>query len=136
MLLFTGYPSRSSLINQILLKNSHIVDNCQAITTLFKLTENEDSPFKIAKQGPLAVAEIMQAFPSLSHYEPFIKKTLAVRILQKCKNFYTNIKIKTLEKFLAFYGSTTDIETLIYHCNRAGLINTILDHKTNVITFD
>lgn len=136
MLLIQGYPSRESLINQITIKNTHAVDECPAISHLFKLLEKEESPFKIAKQGPIALSDIMKAYPSLSHFEEGLKKSLAVRVLQKCKNFYTNIKFATLQKFLDFYGSKTDIETLLFHCNRSSLISTIQDHQNQVVNFD
>ncbi len=53
MLNIQGFPSRASLISQIHLKNQFQVSGCPSIGLLFKLIEFEDSPFTIAKQGPL-----------------------------------------------------------------------------------
>jgi hypothetical protein len=74
--------------------------------------------------------------PNLEKYAPFIKKTLAIRILQKCKNFFTNIKFASLSKMLSFYGDWDKIEGLVYECNRLSLVATIADHAKQVITFD
>lgn len=63
-------------------------------------------------------------------------RTLAIRVLQKCKNFYTNTNFKTLNKHLGFYGSWAEIEQLIYDCNRQGLITVSIDHRNDVIAFD
>jgi len=79
----------------------------------------------------------------LAQYEPFIKKTLAVRILQKAKNFYRNLKFKTLAKLLSFYGegkseeeTWASVETLLYECNREGLVKTVIDHRSASISFN
>jgi len=136
MLLIQGLPSRKSLINQITLKNIHLVSGIPQIPVIFKLIENEESPFKISQEGPKAMAEATKLNSKLKIYEPFILKRLAVRILQKCKNFYTNLKFATIEKHLSFYGSWNKIEVLLYECNREGLVKTVLDHGNKAITFD
>jgi hypothetical protein len=74
------------------------------------LIEFEDSPFKIAKLGPVYLAKTLETFPDLAHYSSLIKRTLAVRILQKSKAFYTTLKFKTLASQLQFYGSWEMIE--------------------------
>jgi len=74
--------------------------------------------------------------PRLEKYSTFIKKTLAIRMLQKSKNFFTNIKFASLEKMLDFFGNWDMIETLLYECNRSGLVMTITDHSKRVVTFD
>ena len=122
MLQIQGFPSRASLINQMNLKNSHVVSGCPHISTLFKLIEQEESPFKISKLGSLNLTKAIEQFPELKEYEPLVQRTLAVRVLQKCKNFYTNINFETLKTHLAFYGSWEKIEQLLYECNREGLI--------------
>lgn len=104
MLQIQGIPSRNSLINQINLKNQFVLPTCPAVASLFKLIEFESSPFAIAKQGPALLKTIIEAFPKLDSYVPLIKRTLAIRILQKSKAFYTTIKFDSLIKQLAFYG--------------------------------
>ena len=74
--------------------------------------------------------------PNLAKYAPFIEKTLAIRILQKCKNFFTNVKFASLSKMMNFFGDWDKIEGLLYECNRLGLVMTIADHSQQVITFD
>lgn len=66
---------------------------------------------------------------------------MAVRILQKAKNFYRNLKFKTLSKLLSFYGDENGenwaaIESLVYECNREGLVKTVVDHRSGSISFD
>ena len=74
--------------------------------------------------------------PVLAKYAANIEKTLAIRVLQKCKNFFTNVKFASLTKMLRFYGEWDKIEGLLYECNRLGLVMTIADHSKQVITFD
>ena len=74
--------------------------------------------------------------PALAKYQEHIKKTMAIRILQKSKNFYTNIKFKAMTKQLAFFGSWDRIESLLYECNRVDLVKTVIDHQNEMITFD
>ena len=63
-------------------------------------------------------------------------KTLSVRILQKCRNYFKNLKLSTLKSLLQFYESFTSIEVLLYECNREGLISTVMNHETASVTFD
>jgi hypothetical protein len=81
MLMIQGYPSRSSLISLINLKNMHVVQGCPAISHLFKLIEFEESPFKIAKLGSEYLSQIIATYPELKDYNKLIKTTLAVRVL-------------------------------------------------------
>ena len=74
--------------------------------------------------------------PNLAKYVPFIEKTLAIRIIQKCKNFFTNVKFASLSKMLSFFGDWHKIEGLLYECNRLGLVMTIADHSNGVLSFD
>lgn len=54
----------------------------------------------MSKDGAKAISDALRANPSLAKYEQQVKRTLAIRILQKSKNFYTNIRFKALEKQL------------------------------------
>ena len=73
------------------------------IAELFRLLEVEQSPFTISKEGIKALDAIVEKNEDLSQYQPFIKKALAVRILQKSKNFFRNLKFTTLSRLLSFY---------------------------------
>ena len=42
----------------------------------------------------------------------------------------------TLKDLLGFYQTIEEIEMLLYECNREGLVQTIIDYKTQSITFD
>ena len=96
MLQIKGIPSQKSLIHTLYTKNIHNVVGNPYIATLFKLVEFEESPFKICKEGSEALRKSIEVMPDLEKYAPFIQKTLAIRILQKCKNFFTNIKFASL----------------------------------------
>ena len=136
MLQIKGMPSHASLINTIFMKNIHNVMGNPYVATLFKLVEFEESPFTISKQGSEALNKACEVMPNLEKYKPFIEKTLAIRIIQKCKNFFTNVKFASLNKMLAFYGNWDKIEGLLYECNRLSLVITITDHAKKVTTFD
>jgi hypothetical protein len=98
--------------------------------------EDEESPFTLSKQGRVLLDQISTTFPSMSQYKPFLIKTLSVRILQKCRNYFKNLKLSTLKSLLQFYDSFDSIETLLYECNREALIKTVLNHETSSVTFD
>lgn len=136
MLQIKGMPSHASLIHQIFVKNIHNVVGNPHVATLFKLVESEESPFKISQQGSESLRLAIEAMPNLGKYSGNIEKTLAIRVLQKCKNFFTNVKFASLSKMLNFYGEWDKIEGLLYECNRLGLVMTIADHSKQVITFD
>ena len=51
MLQIQGVPSRASLFNSLTLRNSHIVPGCPQVGALFKLVQEEESPFNIQRQG-------------------------------------------------------------------------------------
>jgi len=95
------------------------------------LIELEESPFVISKKGKEALETLCKESPGLAKYKPFIAKTLSVRILQKCKNFYRNMKMSKLQKMLQFYDSVTEIEKLLYECNREGLVHTTINYHSN-----
>jgi hypothetical protein len=78
----------------------------------------------------------LATFPDLESYGPLIKKTLAVRILQKSKAFYTTLTFKTLTEQLKFFGKWEKIEELLFECNREGLVITVVDHANQIISFD
>lgn len=136
MLQIKGIPSHASLTHQIFIKNIFNVPGNPHVANLFKLVEQEESPFKISKNGSESLKKAIETMPNLAKYESFIEKTLAIRIMQKCKNFFTNLKFANLKKMLGFFGDWDKIEGLLYECNRLGLVMTITDHLKEVITFD
>ena len=81
MLQIKGMPSHASLISHILRKNLHIDPGNPYISQLFNLIESENSPFTISKQGSAALDKAIEVMPNLAKYAPFIRKTLAIRIL-------------------------------------------------------
>jgi len=110
------------------------IDNIQAHTSqhvcdLFNLIEQEQSPFTISKKGKIALDALCTASPNLNSYRPFIERTLSVRTLQQCKNFYRNMKLSKLQNMLQFYSNETSIERLLYECNREGLISTTISFQ-------
>lgn len=117
-----------------------MVPGYQEITQLYNLIENEESPFIIAKQGMQALESTLAKNEDLVQYAQFIKKALAVRILQNLKKFYCNLKFTRIMKLLSFYSGDennwSSIETLLYECNREGLVKTVVDHNSESITFD
>jgi len=85
----------------------------------------------ISKKGKSALDSLCKSQPSLAKYKQFIAVSLSVRILQKCKYYYKNIKIAKLQNLLIYYDTTTEIERLLYKCNRDGLIYTTLNYHSN-----
>jgi hypothetical protein len=136
MLQVKGIPSRASLINYLRVKNLHLSTDFPLIQELFRLMEDEESPFTLSKQGRALLDKLSTTFPSMTQYKPFLIKTLSVRILQKCRNYFKNLKLSTLKSLLQFYDSFDSIETLLYECNREELIKTVLNHETSSVTFD
>ena len=142
MLYISGVPSRQSLIDLINASNMQLVIGYPEIAELFRLLEVEQSPFTISKEGIIALNSIVEKDDALAQYLPFIKKALAVRILQKSKNFYRNLKFTTLSKLLCFYEAEKDqdnwanIEKLLYECSRETLVKTVIDHQSMSISFD
>lgn len=130
MLNVDGYPSRSSVIHYINIENIQNNTSSQ-VSKLYDLIEQEESPFVISKKGKEALEALCKESPDLAKYKQFIAKTLSVRILQKCKNFYRNMKMSKLQKMLQFYSSVTDIEKLLYECNREGLVHTTINYHSN-----
>lgn len=90
----------------------------------------------MSKEGSAAITKAIQNNPALKKYEHCIKKILAIRILEKSKNFFTNVRFAALTKQLSFYGTWDKIEALLYECNRVDLVKTIIDHQNQAITFD
>jgi len=133
MLLIKGLPSRKSLIHQISMKNIHRSTDNEHVLKLFDLVEHQESPFKISREGRVALDALIKQDPSLEKYKSFIIKTIAVRILQKCKNYYKNMKFEGLKKLLVYFDTFEEIETLLYECNRQGLVCTVIDHKQQSI---
>lgn len=135
MLQVKGIPSRASLLNYVRIKNLHLQPEYPHIQELFRLIEDEDSPFIISKQGKAILDKLSQQ-KDWAQYREFLTKTLSVRILQKCRNYFKNLKMSTLKSLLGFYESFNSVEVLLYECNREGLIQTIISHETQSVTFD
>ena len=89
----------------------------------------------ISKQGKL-ILDQLNSIPDWAMYREFLTKTLSVRIMQKCRNYFKNLKMSTLKSLLGFYDSFNSVEILLYECNREGLVQTILNHETQSVTFD
>ena len=51
MLQVKGIPSRTSLINYLKIKNLHLSSEFPQMQELFRLIEEEESPFNISKRG-------------------------------------------------------------------------------------
>lgn len=127
MLQVEGFPSREAIIHYIYIENIHQNTSPQ-VTELFNLVEKEDSPVTISKVGKQTLETLCNNYPVLQKYKPFIAKSLSVRILQKCKNFYKNMKLSKLLKLLHFFDNESDIERLLYECNKEGLLYTSLNY--------
>ena len=104
MLQVKGVPSRASLINYLKIKNLHLSTDFPEIQELFRLIEEEESPFTISKRGKQILESIVATKDTnWTKYREFLIKTLSVRILQKCKNYFKNLKMSTLANLLSFY---------------------------------
>lgn len=85
------------MINYLKVKNLHLQPDHPEIQELFRLIEEEESPFTISKKG----REMLDRLgPQWAQYRPFLVKTLSVRILQKCRNYFKNLKMSTLSNLL------------------------------------
>ena len=104
MLQVEGQPSRSSIIQYIYIENIHN-NTSDNVNQLFNLIENEESPYVISKKGKVVLDSLKKQNQDLGQYHDFIAKTLSVRILQKCKSFYKNMKLSKLLKMLWSYDS-------------------------------
>ena len=130
MLQVEGYPSRHSIIQSIVMENIHNSASVH-VGELFQLLESEESPFNISKKGKAALEALCKQHPTLAAYRPHIERSLSVRILQKCKSFYRNMKLSKLQTMLQFYNSVSDVERLLYECNREGLTHTTINYHSN-----
>ena len=106
------------------------------VQTLFELIEQEESPVIIAKKAKEAVAALKD-----TQYKHFIDRSLVVRILQACKNFYSNMRLDRLAKLLSFSSFYTDevsITELLFQCNREQLLFTKVTYsdKGAFLTFN
>jgi translation initiation factor 3 subunit A len=101
MLQVKGVPSRASLINYVRIKNIHLQPEFPEVQELFNLIEDEESPFVISKKGKAIIDKLAQSKnANISQYRDFLVKTLSVRILQKCRNYFKNLKMSTLKNLL------------------------------------
>ena len=87
------------MINYLKIKNLHVQPEFPDISELFRLIEEEESPFTISKKGK-AIIDKLSKSPEWAKYTEFLIKTLSVRILQKCRNYYKNLKMSTLKGML------------------------------------
>lgn len=106
------------------------------IAVLFDLIEQEESPLVLSRKAKDALAALGD-----SEYKLFIDRSLVIRILQACKNFYTNMKLDKLAKLLSFssyYNNEVSIVDLLFECNREELLNTNItyDKKGPYLTFN
>lgn len=65
MLQVKGYPSRDSLVNYIRVKNIQLIVDHPQVQELYRLIEEEESPFTISKRGKAALNELIKADPEL-----------------------------------------------------------------------
>jgi hypothetical protein len=138
MLQVEGFPSRSSIIHSIKVESIH-TNSSSCVQELFELVEHEESPFVISKKGKAALDTLCKEQPDLASYRPFIERSLSVRMLQQCRNFYRNMKLSKLQAMLQFYNSVTEVERFLYECNREGLIHTTINYHSQsegAITFN
>lgn len=101
MLQVKGVPSRASLINYVRIKNIHLQPDFPEVQELFRLIEDEESPFVISKNGKAIIDKLAKSTDKNQlQYREFLIKTLSVRILQKCRNYFKNLKMATLKNLL------------------------------------
>ena len=130
MLQVEGFPSRNSIIQSIRMEN--IGNNASSfVCELFQLLEVEESPFTISKQGKASLDRMCKESPALAVYRPHIERSLSIRILQKCKSFYRNMKLSKLTALLQFYSSVTEVERLLFECNKEGLAHTTINYHSH-----
>lgn len=140
MLHVSGLPSRKNIIHYVNIE--HLQQGCSShVAKLFELVEHEQSPYVIAKSAKAAL-DLLAKDEKLSKYGAFVAKSLAVRVLQKCKNFYSTMYISKLIKLLAFspyYSTETAVTQLLFECNREELLFTTTsyaDAKGPVLAFN
>mmetsp|Transcript_15948 Transcript_15948/g.24678 ORF Transcript_15948/g.24678 Transcript_15948/m.24678 type:complete len:474 (-) Transcript_15948:1461-2882(-) len=129
MLNVDGKPSRDAIMHYINIENI-LGATSKSIQDLFALMENESSPFIISKKGKAALEAICKD-ERFAIYKPFIAKTLSVRILQKCKTFFKNMKMEKLAKMLPFFDDMSAIESFLYWCNNESLVKTSIYYPTH-----
>ena len=60
---------------------------------------------------------------------------VAIRFLQKLRNFYTSVKMENLNAYLKDFGDEQAVEVFLYNSNKTGLFHTVLDYSTNSLGF-
>lgn len=88
------------MINYVRIKNIHLQPEFPEVQELFRLIEDEESPFTISKKGKEIIDKLVGQDKSWAQYKEFLVKTLSVRILQKCRNYFKNLKMSTLKNLL------------------------------------
>ena len=99
------------------------------INELFNLIENENSPFVISKRGKAALDALCKEKSVYQMYRRCIQRSLSVRIVQKCRSFYKNMKLSKLQTLLQFYASVPEVEKLLYEFNRENLVHTTISYE-------
>jgi hypothetical protein len=135
MLNIKGTPSREAILNQVTATN--LQHSCgEDITQLYRLMEEEKVPFKISKTGFALIKKICASNPEFGKYEALLTNTLAIRVLQKLRNYYTSLKLTNLYKHFSEFCNEKEVEVFLYKCNRNNLIHTVLNYSTNSISFE
>lgn len=88
------------------------------MTQLFNLIEKERSPFMIARKSKVAVDALIKEHPEYEVFRESITRNLSLRIIQTCKNFFTNIKLSKLLTLLPFNSTEVEVERLVFEFNR------------------
>jgi len=102
MLNIQGTPSRGAILTQIRSNNLHL--QCgQEMSDLFLLIEEEKKPLKISQNGFKLVKKICEN-SDFAKYEQMLLQVVAIRFLQKLRNFYTSVKMENLHKYLKDFG--------------------------------
>ena len=85
---------------------------------MFDLVEQEQNPLVLSKKAKVAL-EKLKGDEHLSKYSIFIAKSLSVRILQKCTDFYSQMKLSKLISTLPEpYNQEVTLFDLLFECNR------------------
>ena len=126
LLHISGAPSRANIIHYLKIENITQQGCSKHVVDLFELIEHEENPFTISKKAKVAL-EALKSDEKLKKYAPFVAKSISVRILQKCTNFYSQLKVEKLIQTLPMpYNEEVTLLELLFECNRESLIFTTL----------
>lgn len=131
ILKISGVPSRANIIHYLNVESITQQGCSKHVAELFDLIEREQNPLVISKKSKVAI-EKLQADADLKPYSPFIAKTLSVRILQKCTDFYSQMKLSKLTSTLPTpYNEEVPLFELLFECNRESLIFTSIKYTSD-----